>query len=201
MHPFDEHPRHLRLHDRIADRFNCISLRNTVHIRTRNYILGVRSRRFRYGSLCTWSYFDRILIVFRIDQAFLKYDRAEMAFAWRIIREYIRAFKTWRILSSYIEPFDRGSKRLGVHSFGFENIFIHTKCTKFFFYRISYPLFSIDLKEGTAFLSTNYARTIDLHSSKAVARAHRRLFSRLIVKNAKRRNVWDEEEKGNHWLV
>lgn len=138
MHPFDEHPRHLRLHDRIADRFNCISLRNTVHIRTRNYILGVRSRRFRYGSLCTWSYFDRILIVFRIDQAFLKYDRAEMAFAWRIIREYIRAFKTWRILSSYIETFDRGSKRLGVHSFGFENIFIHTKCTKFFLpYKLS----------------------------------------------------------------
>lgn len=61
-----------------------------------------------------------------------------MAFAWRIIREYIRAFKTWRILSSYIEPFDRGSKRLGIHSFGFENIFIHTKCTKFFLpYKLS----------------------------------------------------------------
>lgn len=198
MHPFDEHPRHLRLHDRIADRFNCISLRNTVHIRTRNYILGVRSRRLRYGSLCTWSYFDRILIVFRIDQAFLKYDRAEMAFAWRIIREYIRAFKTWRILSSYIEPFDRGSKRLGVHSFGFENIFIHTKCTKFFLlYKLSVIL---DRSQRRNRVSLNKL-CANNHSSKAVARAHRRLFSRLIVKNAKRRNVWDEEEKGNHWLV
>lgn len=101
MHPFDEHPRHLRLHDRIADRFNCISLRNTVHIR--NYILGVRSRRFRYASLCTWSYF-------RINQAFV----------WWIIREYIHSKREEFYHRTSI---DRGSKRLGIHSLGFENIY------------------------------------------------------------------------------